>query len=176
MPYPAKTIAKARLQYEQGKSVRDIGEKMSIHYQTVMDWVTKYKWVKNGLLTEISQKETESILEVASRIGATKEHVIKKAFELSQARSVVLPTGTGYTQIPIDDDSIDENGFAGLPADSLPQVPDRKYQHEGNKLLADILKLRERNETVINAPSPVIIMAEDGSQVAVLGFDSQKKS
>jgi len=176
MPYPAKTIAKAKLQYSQGKSMREIARSLDINYQTVFNWADKYGWTKSDLLTTIEQKQTESILETASKLGATKEFVIKKALELAMGQNVVLPTGTGYTQIPINEDTLDDNGFMGLPPDSLVKVPDRKYQQEGNKLLADILKLRDRDKTTVIAPTPVLIKAEDGAQIAMLGFDSTKSA
>jgi len=174
--YDSKTKAKAKLQYSQGKSLRQISEKTGIHEETLKKWKAADGWIKGDLLQKITEKMEETTIETAARLGATKAYVIQKAFELSQAQNIAMPNGTGYNIIPIDEDTIDANGFCGVPPENLQKIPDRKFQHEGNKLLADILKLRDKEQGVIIAPQPVLIMAEDGAQIAVLGFDQNKKA
>lgn len=166
MAYPAKTIAKAKLLYEQGHGREAISAKMGIADRTIQNWIEKCEWVKGALLSKIAQKQEMSLLQKAEKIGLTQELLLNKAKELVEAESLAIPTGTGFTQIPLSPyKNTNQRGkyeFMGID-EELEVVPDRKAQVEGMKIATDILKLRDKDIN-ITFPEPIIIR-EPGGQV-----------
>ena len=173
MAYPAIVKAKAQKLYESDTSHRDIAKKLKVSPEAVMSWITKGKWQKGILTAQIQQKEEESILAIAEKIGATKEFIIKKAYELANAENIVLPASNGFSHIPMSiDRNTNENGeysFMGISGEhELEVTPDRKSQNEGVKLLSDILKMRDKDMT-ITLPETIVIKASNGEVVKQLG-------
>ena len=139
--YPAKTIAKAKLQREQGHTAAEIAKTSGVSVRTVDSWISKFKWVKGALTEKIVKKHELSLLAKADEIGLTEEYILNNIKELIDAENVAMPTGTGYATLPINKDTITEQGFMGIPKDDLVIIPDRKIRLDGVKLLSQSLEI-----------------------------------
>jgi len=167
-------LAKAQKLIESGKSLRNVAIELDRPHMTIQGWVHEYGWVKGALRTQIIHKEEESILKIAESIGATKRHVIQKAYDLSNAKEFMLPTGNSFIRVALSDNQkTDSDGNYTLNGETGTEAsPDRKTQIEGNKMLADILKMRDKDNMII-MPSPVLIRSMSGHVIEELGVKNE---
>lgn len=168
MPYPAKTIAKAKLHYSQGKSYREISEKTGIHEKTLEGWGQKGEWVRGNLVGKIAQRQELSLLQKADEIGLTEELLLNEIKELVLAENIAVPAGNGFSQIPLSstkniNPQTGKYEFMGV-AEELEVVPDRKSRIEGMKLATDIRKMRDKDINLV-LPEPFIIKNSSGKVI-----------
>jgi len=171
MAYPAKIKAKAQKLYESGMSQRDIAAELTIHWRTVQEWVEKGEWIKCQIVDKMLQKEEEGILALAKEIGLDQRLVLETAKELLEAKCIAIPTATSFAQLPLDPNKKpNEDGtYKFMGGGEYEAIPDRKSNTEGLKMAADMLKMREKDQSIDQIAIPIIINNQDGQTLFQLG-------
>jgi len=154
MAADAKTLAKAKKQYELGKSLRDIGKDFGVSYQAVFQWAEKGNWVKNALLTKIEQQEEKNVIALAAKVGVTHRRVLEKISEFLEAQKVVRVK-----------DNPDEGGE---PKDYTIEVPDWPTQIKGNEQAISVLKMAEKDNNLGPGFTPIMIRMEGENNTTIL--------
>jgi hypothetical protein len=144
-PHNSKTKAKARGMVEKGESLRTVADALGIDHKTVLAWSRAGEWKKGALVPALEQKEQETALAEAARLGLTRARVTQKVLDLMDAQSVAVITTQGAISLcalkPGEYD--DKADFQGIAYDV---VPDRRTQMEATKLGADILGMKKADQ------------------------------